>query len=625
VAPGTRYGFRVHGRWDPGAGIFSNPAKLLLDPYARQMAGELRPHESLATQLSRTPGRPSTRDNSPFVPRSVVVGSNFDWGDDRPPLTPWEDTFIYEVHVKGMTINHQAVPDELRGTYGALTTEPVIEHLRALGVTTIELLPVQYSLTEPILGQRGLTNYWGYNPIGWFAPQARYAAGDDPVDEFKEMVRGLHLAGFEVILDVVYNHTAEGNHQGPVLSFRGFDNPGFYRLDPADNARYLDVTGTGNTVDLTLPWSLRIAMDSLRYWVEEMHVDGFRFDLAVACGRVEGRFTRHAGFFAAIGQDPVLRRVKLIAEPWDLGPHGYQLGEFPAGWAEWNGRFRDHVRDFWGNNAGLLSDLAARLTGSADLFGQREPQASINFITSHDGFTVADLVSYEHKQNLANGEHNEDGEGHNRSWNSGVEGPTDDPAVIDIRRHRRRSMLATMFVSQGVPMLLGGDELGRTQGGNNNAYCQDNETSWFGWDAADWEQTALVQRMSWLRRHHRVLRQAKWLDGGHQSNGLPDIAWYTPEGGEMDESDWQVEYARTLTVFLNGSAVSPTDASLLLVFNARHEAHLFSLPGALDHLDWQVELDTADDLAGRLENVFEVQPFSVLVAKTGHRPATPPG
>ncbi|HUO45336.1 MAG TPA: glycogen debranching protein GlgX, partial [Acidimicrobiia bacterium] len=537
VVAGQRYGFRLHGNWDPSAGIFTNPAKLLLDPYALRIEGDLRANPALVIHRPRLEDLPDLRDNAAFVPRSVVADTSFDWDSDELPDTPWEESLIYETHVRGMTMRHPSLPPELRGTYAGLATAPILEHLLALGVTAVELLPVQFSITEPWLSRRGLSNYWGYSSIGFFAPNPCYASSTDPVSEFKAMVRALHIAGLEVILDVVYNHTAEGNHLGPTLSFRGFDNPGFYRLDPADRRRYLDWTGTGNSVDQTLPWALEVTLDSLRYWAQEMHIDGFRFDLATSLGRREEQFDPTAPLFEAIANDPVLSRLKLIAEPWDLGPHGYQLGSFPPDWREWNGKFRDDVRDFWRNGDSTVASLARRLSGSPDLFGGRSPTTSINFITAHDGFTLHDLVSYNHKHNQANREHNRDGEGHNRSWNSGSEGPTDEADVLARRRTRAESLLATLFLARGVPMLLGGDELGRTQSGNNNAYGQDNVTSWFDWDELDWERTAFAQRLAALRRQHPVLHRPAWLSGPPHDDGVADVMWFRPDGHPMAESD----------------------------------------------------------------------------------------
>ena len=603
LGPGVSYGYRVHGRWDPGEGIFTNPAKLLLDPYARAVAGNLVANPSLVIHRPRAEDRPDERDNSGFVPRSVIVDSRFDWGSDRRPGTPWDRTVIYETHVRGLTMRHPAVAPELRGTYSGLVSDPVLEHLLALGVTAIELLPVQASFTEPWLRRRDLTNYWGYVPGAFFAPDPRYAATADPVNEFKRMVRALHRHGLEVILDVVYNHTCEGNHQGAVVSFRGLDNPGFYRLDPLDRRRYVDWTGTGNTVDLTSPWALQVVMDSLRYWAEEMHVDGFRFDLAATLGRAPVDFQQRAPFFLAVHQDPVLRSLKLIAEPWDLGPGGYQVGAFPSGWAEWNGRYRDEIRDFWRGEAGG-DKLATRLTGSADLYGRKGPLRSVNFITSHDGFTLSDLVSYNNKHNHANREHNHDGDSHNRSWNSGVEGPSQDPDVISLRRRRARSLLATLFLSQGVPMLLGGDELGRTQAGNNNAYCQDNEVSWYDWEAMDWDLIAFVQRLVGLREAHPVLRRPRYPRSAPGSDGWREVAWYSEAGAELTEADWPAGHARGIGALLDGD----DRASVFLVFNPSARGLDFTLPPGA----WSLELATGEAhlAAGQLR--LEDFSFAVL-------------
>jgi isoamylase len=602
LEPGQAYGYRVHGLWEAASGIFCNPYKLLLDPYARAISGELIANPSLGIHRPRAEDRPDERDNANFVPRSIVIESAFDWTGDRAPRVPWEDTVIYETHVRGLTLRHPAVAPELRGTYAGLATEPVIEHLRALGVTAVELLPVHASVTEPWLQRRGLANYWGYSSVGFFAPDFRYAATSDPVGEFRNMVRILHEEGLEVILDVVYNHTGEGNHQGATLCFRGLDNPGFYRLDPIDRRRYLDWTGTGNTVDLTSPWALRVVMDSLRYWVEEMHVDGFRFDLATSLGRAPVDFAPGAPFFLAVSQDPVLRDVKLIAEPWDLGPGGYQIGAFPPGWAEWNGRFRDDLRDFWRGASGVFNRAAVRLAGSPDLYPRRGPLASINFITSHDGFTMADLVSYNHKHNQANREHNHDGESHNRSWNSGAEGPTEDPEMLSLRHRRARSMLATLFFARGVPMLLGGDELWRSQGGNNNAYCQDNEVSWYVWEEMDWDLVAFVQRLTTLRRELAVL-------GRSRSVTDHTLTWHTPVGGEMAPSDWQAGYARSLAVLFETRPAAPGSDAFYLAMNAGAESLSFVLPPG----SWAIELASGVTTLGA--TAIEVEDFSLALLK----------
>ena len=613
--PGDLYGFRLHGRWEPAAGIFTNPAKLLLDPYGRQFVGDLRPHPALVTHRPRHEDAPDPRDSAPFVPRSVIADSNFDWGDDRPPQVPWEETLIYETHVRGLTRLHPAVPAELRGSYLGVITEPVVEHLQALGVTALELLPVQYSVTEPWLSRRNLTNYWGYATAGFFAPQWRLAAGDDPIGEFKAMVRGLHRAGIEVILDVVYNHTAEGSLKGPTFAFRGFDNPGFYRLDPADRRRYLDWTGTGNSVDHTLAWPLELTLASLRYWALEMHVDGFRFDLATSLGRVGEGFTAGAPLLQAIAADPILSDLKLIAEPWDLGPGGYQLGGFPPGWSEWNDRFRDEVRDFWRTTDQARASLARRLTGSEDLFAGRRATTSINFVTAHDGFTLTDLVSHNHKHNHANREHNRDGESHNRSWNSGVEGATDDAAILALRRTRAESLLATLFLARGVPMLTGGDELGRTQGGNNNAYCQDNEVSWYQWEKMDWERVGLVQTLSALRRRHRVLQTHHWPDGEILAGGLADVMWFRPEGSVMAPEDWQDPHDHGLSALFNGEVLTPNDASFLLYLNGGHRPRSFHLPEVLSPRQWDLVIDTGHTLSA-FTPMMVVAPFALVAARS---------
>ena len=568
---GTRYGFRVHGRWDPSAGLRCNAAKLLLDPYARAVRGGVEWHPAVNGD--------DPADSAPYVPRSVVSAEPFEWGDDRPPRTALADSVIYEAHVKGLTYLHPDVPEPLRGTYAGLAHPAVIEHLQRLGVTAVELLPVHQFVHDGALVARGLRNYWGYQPIGYFAPHNEYAASGDAVAEFKQMVRALHAAGLEVLLDVVYNHTAEGNQDGPTLCFRGLDNPAYYRL-AEDRRYYVDDTGVGNTLDTHRPAALRLVMDSLRYWAQEMHVDGFRFDLAATLGRGASDFDPFGAFLDAVGQDPVLAEVKLIAEPWDWG--GYDLGDFPSGWSEWNGRYRDTVRDFWRGTPGTLADFATRLTGSSDLFGRdRRPTASINLVTVHDGFTLNDLVSYDAKHNEANGEGNRDGNDDNRSWNCGVEGPTDDPSVLELRARQRRNFLATLLLSEGVPLLLGGDELGRTQRGNNNAYCQDNEISWVDWAAADGDLCDLVARVCRLRREHDVFRRTRFFARG-------ELRWLRPDGQPMEAADWSNPGAR---------AVAVGGADGLLLVNAWWEPLSFRLP---DDRTWAVELDTADPTIGRL-------------------------
>jgi isoamylase len=608
AGPGLRYGYRVHGPHEPRRGLRFNPHKLLLDPYARALVGGVQWSDALyGHRLDAEPADlfPDTRDSAPAMPRCQVIDPAFDWGEDRPPRIPWHETVIYELHVRGFTRQHPEVPVANRGTYAALGSAPVIDHLRRLGVTAVELLPVQAFIDEHALVRRGLRNYWGYNPIGFFAPERRYAATGDPVGEFKTMVRNLHRAGLEVILDVVYNHTAEGGPAGPTLCFRGIDNAAYYRLDPRDPHRYLDFTGCGNTLNLLHPRVLQLVMDSLRYWVLEMHVDGFRFDLAAALARDHQGVNPHSAFLHAVLQDPVLSRVKLIAEPWDVGAGGYQVGNFPVGWAEWNGKYRDAVRDYWRGADGLIGELASRLTGSSDLYGAsgRQPCASINFVTAHDGFTLRDLVSYDHRHNQANGEDNRDGESHNRSWNCGVEGPTREPGIRALRARQQRNFLATLLLSQGVPMLLAGDELGRTQRGNNNAYCQDNEVSWVHWDLDD-EQRALLEwtrRLIRLRREHPTFRRRHFFHGTpvHDSGGK-DIHWLHPQGGEMSEEQWRQPSARALGMYLAGDAIDDLDTrgrrlrddDFLVLFNAGDQPLEFALPQYHRPACWQLVLDT---------------------------------
>jgi isoamylase len=608
IGPGQRYGYRVAGPWAPREGHRFNPAKLLLDPYARRVDG---PVDSTALQVGHridaeglpTPD-PDDRDSAPETPRGVVVDGGFDWGGDRQLRTAWEGTVIYEVHVKGFTQQHPQVGDELRGRYGGLASDPAIEHLQRLGVTAVELLPVHQHVNERHLVERGLTNYWGYNTIGFFAPDQRFAAGDDPVAEFKAMVRRLHAAGIEVILDVVYNHTAEGDHQGPTLSFRGIDNAAYYRLDPDDRSRYVDYTGTGNTLSAVHPRTLQLIMDSLRYWITEMHVDGFRFDLASALARELHDVDKLGSFFDIVHQDPLISQVKLIAEPWDLGEGGYQVGNFPIGWAEWNGRYRDAVRRFWRGTGGQTAELAYRLTGSSDLYaeGGRLPHASINFVTAHDGFTLADLVSHERKHNEANGEDNRDGEEHNESLNFGVEGPTDDPVISEARARQQRNLLATLLLSQGVPMLLGGDELGRTQGGNNNAYAQDNPISWFAWDLTDAQRQLLDFTRGLLEvfRQHPVLRRRRFFQGRRiRGSTVKDLTWLAPGGAEMTDAEWQAEGIRALGLRLAGDAIDDrgprgeriVDDTLLLLLNAADDEVEFTLPDRAP-AGWRLLFDT---------------------------------
>ncbi|HKC49966.1 MAG TPA: glycogen debranching protein GlgX, partial [Myxococcota bacterium] len=608
IEPGQRYGYRVHGPWDPARGQRCNPAKLLIDPYARALDGEFRWGQALFPHtLGGDPnGAPDLEDSAAALPKSVVVSTLFDWGDDRAPRTPWHETVMYELHPRGFTMRHPDVPKELRGTYAGLAHPAVVAHLVALGVTSVELLPVHAFAHDAHLLERGLANHWGYNTVCFFAPHAAYAAAERPhqvVQEFKHLVKTLHAAGIEVILDVVYNHTAEGNHEGPMLSLKGFDNAGYYRLVDDDPRFYMDYTGTGNSLNMRNPHVLQLIMDSLRYWVQEMHVDGFRFDLAATLARELHDVDRLAVFFDLIQQDPVVSRVKLIAEPWDLGQGGYQIGNFPPLWSEWNGKYRDAVRDFWRGERGSLGELACRITGSSDLYGTsgRRPHASINFVTAHDGFTLHDLVSYDHKHNEANGEESRDGESYNRSWNSGAEGPTDDPEVLALRGRRKRSFLITLLLSQGVPMLLAGDELGRTQHGNNNAYCLDDERTWVDWSAADPELLAFARRVVALRRDHPVFRRRGWFGDLPTQDPAPEIAWLRPDGDVMKDEDWDSAATASLAVFLNGEALPHPDArgervrdaSFYWLLNADPEPVAFTLPGEPYGRSWEVELDSA--------------------------------
>jgi glycogen operon protein len=612
VGPGQRYGFRAHGPYAPKDGHRFNPAKLLLDPYARAIDGDIRWNSAV---YGYQPGDADAdlvrndEDSAPFVPRSVVVVPIFDWEGDRPPRTSWHETVVYEAHVRGLTKQHPSVPEPLRGTFAGLADPGVIDHFRRLGVTAIELMPVHHFVTDHALADRGLRNYWGYNTIGFFAPHAAYSASGSAgaqVHEFKTMVKALHQAGLEVILDVVFNHTAEGNHLGPTLSMKGLDNATYYRLVAGDARYYQDYTGTGNSLNMRHPSVLQLLMDSLRYWITEMHVDGFRFDLAATLARELHDVDRLSAFFDVIQQDPVVRQVKLIAEPWDVGEGGYQVGNFPPLWSEWNGKYRDTIRDYWRGEERMLSEFAYRLTGSSDLYqgDGRRPYASINFVTAHDGFTLRDLVSYNEKHNEANGEDNRDGESHNRSWNCGVEGETDDPDVRALRRRQIRNFLTTLFLSQGVPMLLAGDGMGRTQRGNNNAYCQDNEISWVDWNLAEQQQDLpeFTRSLIAFRHAHPVFRRRRFFQGRalHGSN-VSDIGWFNPDGAEMTEKQWGAGFAKSLAVFLNGEEI-PTrgprgdrilDDSFLLLFNAHAEAVAFTLPAPKWGERWRVVLDTA--------------------------------
>jgi glycogen operon protein len=612
VEPGQRYGYRVHGPYDPARGQRCNPAKLLLDPYAKAIDGRIEWHQSLFAYDFGDPGSRNDDDSAAHMPKCVVINPFFDWGVDRPPRHQYADSVIYEAHVKGLTQLHPELPEAKRGTYAGIAHPVIIEHLKQLGVTAIELMPVHHFVNDSFLVDKGLSNYWGYNTIAFLAPDFKYAAGTSPgtqVQEFKAMVRALHEAGIEVILDVVYNHTGEGNHLGPTLGFRGIDNAAYYRLVDNDPQHYMDYTGTGNTLNVRHPHTLQLIMDSLRYWVGDMHVDGFRFDLAATLAREFYDVDRLSSFFDLVQQDPVVSQVKLIAEPWDVGPGGYQVGIFPPQWTEWNGKYRDTVRDFWRGEPSTIGEFAARITGSADLYESsgRRPVASINFVTAHDGFTMLDLVSYNDKHNEANGDDNEDGESHNRSWNCGVEGATDDAHIVALRARQRRNFLATLFLSQGVPMVCHGDELGRTQRGNNNGYCQDNELTWVDWRHVDVDLLAFTRRVTELRRSHPVFRRRRFFDGrpvrrrGEQR--LPDIQWFTPDGAEMTEEDWDSGFGRAIAVYLNGQGIPTTDVrgqpilddSFLLCFSAHDEPLGFRLPGPEYAAGWQVVLDTLDD------------------------------
>ncbi|MGH7763341.1 MAG: glycogen debranching protein GlgX, partial [Candidatus Dormibacteraceae bacterium] len=604
VGPGQRYGYRVHGSYDPDNGVRCNPYKLLIDPYARAIEGDIDWNSSCYSYDPKHPGTVNIEDSAPHVMKSVVHHPHFDWEGDRRPETPLHESVIYEAHLKGLTRRHPDVPEELRGTYAGFAHPSVIAHLRSLGVTAVELLPVHQFIQDQRLLGLGLRNYWGYNIIGFFAPHNDYASSSQrggQVNEFKAMVRALHQAGIEVILDVVYNHTAEGNHLGPTLCFKGLDNAAYYRLVPDDPAFYYDTTGTGNSLNVRHAHTLQLIMDSLRYWVTEMHVDGFRFDLAATLAREFYEVDRLSTFFDLIQQDPVINRVKLIAEPWDIGEGGYQVGNFPALWSEWNGRYRDAVRDFWRGEPSTVAELASRLTGSSDLYQSdtRRPAASINFVTAHDGFTLSDLVSYNEKHNEANGENNADGESHNRSWNCGVEGDTDDQMVVTCRAKQQRNFLATLFLSQGVPMLLAGDEMGRTQRGNNNAYCQDNEISWVDWAAVDEPLLSYARRLIAFRREHPVFRRRRWFQG-RPIRGTVDIGWFKPDGEAMTDQDWDVGHARSLGAFLNGKAIQSqdeqgrqvTDDSFVLLFNAHFEAVEWIIPPEFGK-SWNLVLDTS--------------------------------
>jgi isoamylase len=598
IGPGQHYGYRVHGPYSPGEGQRCNPAKLLLDPYAKAVAGSAAWREEIFGHTFEDPDGPrNEQDSAPFVPRSVVVDSGFDWGDDRPPRIALHDTVVYEAHVKGLTARHPEIPEEIRGTYAGLAHPAVLAHWKKLGVTAIELLPIHQFVDDGALLERGLHNYWGYNTLGFFAPHNGYAVGGDAalgVREFKEMVKTLHREGFEVLLDVVYNHTIEGNQQGPTLSLRGFDNNAYYRLVLEDRRMYFDTTGTGNSLNVHHPATLQLILDSLRYWVTDMHVDGFRFDLAVALGRANGDYDRQAAFFALVQQDPVLQHVKLIAEPWDLGENGYHVGGFPAQWAEWNGQFRDVMRDVWRSETNL-GDFAVRFGGSPNSFGPsgRGPAASVNFITAHDGFTLRDLVSYNDKHNEANGDENHDGESVNRSWNCGAEGPTEDGEVLTLRARQQRNLLFTLLLAQGTPMLLGGDEMGRTQGGNNNGYCQDNDLSYFDWEHVDSNLLEWTSRLISLRREHPMLRSPRWWFG-QPVQGLSELGWFGADGAALPEAAWG-ETPGSFSLMLGAAPTAEGSAGerFLLLFNLGATPVDLRLPEPAVALGWEVVVDTA--------------------------------
>ncbi len=650
VEPGQRYGFRVHGPYDPARGLRCNPAKLLVDPYAKALDGPVTWDEAVFGYPFGDPEARNDTDSARYIPKSVVVNPFFDWGTDRSPRIPYHETVIYEAHVRGLTVSHPEIPEPMRGTYAGLAHPVMIDHLRGLGITAVELMPVHEFLNDHHLQEKGLSNYWGYNTIAYLAPHHAYAAkGSRPgsqVQEFKAMVRDLHGAGIEVILDVVYNHTAEGNHMGPTLSMRGIDNAAYYRLVEGDERYYMDYTGTGNSLNVRNPHTLQLIMDSLRYWVTEMHVDGFRFDLASTLAREFYDVDRLSVFFDLVQQDPVISQVKLIAEPWDVGPGGYQVGNFPPLWSEWNGKYRDTVRDFWRGEPGTLGEFASRIAGSSDLYQDdgRRPYASINFVTAHDGFTLRDLVSYNDKHNEANGEDGNDGESHNRSWNCGVEGPTDDAAVLALRERQQRNFITTLMLSQGVPMMLHGDEMGRTQNGNNNVYCQDNMMSWVDWSQLG-KNIALVGFTAGviaLRHAHPVLRRRRFfagrpiarprrVDAENRWSGLPDIAWFQPSGQEMTGEDWDSGFGKCVVAFLNGLGISEadprgdrvTDDSFLLCLNAHYEDIEVTLPGEEYGNRWGIVVDTAAGEVITLSNAPGIVAAEPPVTKGGSAQLVP--
>lgn len=628
VMPGQRYAYRVHGPYDPGAGHRCDPNKLLVDPYAKAFDGDFDGHPSLFTYNLNNPEERNTEDSLGHTMTSVVINPFFDWGDDRLPRHEYSETVIYEAHVKGMTMTHPEIPESMRGTYAGLAHPAIIEYLKGLGVTAIEIMPVHQFLQDDRLRELGLRNYWGYNTFGFFAPHQDYAAATKPggaVSEFKGMVRAFHDADIEVILDVVYNHTAEGNHMGPTICFRGIDNAAYYRLVDGDRKHYMDYTGTGNSLNVRHPHTLQLIMDSLRYWVTEMHVDGFRFDLASTLAREFHEVDRLAAFFDLVQQDPVVSQAKLIAEPWDVGEGGYQVGSFPPQWTEWNGKYRDTIRDFWRGEPATLGEFASRITGSSDLYANngRRPTASINFITAHDGFTLNDLVSYNNKHNMANGEDNRDGESHNRSWNCGVEGSTDDETILSLRAQQRRNFLTTLLLSQGTPMLSHGDEMGRSQKGNNNVYCQDNILSWMDWNQTrtNSELVDFTQFLLKIRKEHPVFRRRRFLKGGPlgEDGEAGEITWLTHEGTVMTQEDWDFDFGKSLMVWLNGKAIAEPDGhgrriiddSFLMCFNAHYEDIEFQIPGTEYAAAWEVLIDTSE-LGGRPGKQRLVEPEGEL-------------
>ena len=650
LQPGQRYGYRVYGPYDPMHGLRCNPNKLLLDPYAKAIEGNIDGDESLFSYWFKSPDDTSAMndlDSAAHTMKSAVINPYFDWGNDQHPYISYHDSVIYEAHVRGMTNLNMDVPPDIRGTYAGLAYPSVIEYLKKLGITAIELMPIHQFVNDSFLQERGLSNYWGYNTIGFFAPHNAYSSSGErgeQVNEFKSMVKAYHHAGMEVILDVVYNHTAEGNHMGPTLSFKGIDNASYYRLVEGDQQHYFDTTGTGNSLLMRSPHALQLITDSLRYWVTEMHVDGFRFDLAATLARQFQEVDKLSAFFDIVEQDPIISRVKLIAEPWDLGSGGYQVGGFPSSWSEWNGRYRDTVRDFWRSQPSTLPEFASRLMGSSDLYqvNGRRPVASVNFITAHDGFTMNDLVSYNEKHNEANGEGNRDGESNNRSWNCGVEGPTNIPDVNDLRQRQMRNMFATLLFSQGIPMICGGDEVARTQQGNNNAYCQDNEISWTNWhlDKGRKELLAFVSKLIHLRLDHPVLHRRRFFTGrepGDDSNMIPQVEWFDHTGSIMDMDDWQNTHAFSMMIYLNGSDIPEVDwygnrmvdNDFILIFNAHYEPIMFTLPDERYGRKWQLVVDTHNPnepaLSYEAGFMITAQSRSFLMLMSAKKPKKPMG